>query len=220
MKNKLRHLLCPPRGKKAVSTGFSGGLALLAFILILAELLLILASWLLSAMPSVPVRSLLSSEGVRWLMGHIAECLATPLLAWILLLGMGYECLRHSGLLASFSVPRASLPHRTRIAQWSLLAFLMAYVAVILLLTAVPHAILLSATGQLFPSPFSASIVPVVAFGLTMGSIIFGVMSGRFSTLSHIYEALVAGLRVAAPVILFYLLLIQLYFTAAFAFLF
>ena len=212
MKNRLRHLLCPTQG-------MTGRLALLAFLLVLAELLLILASWLLSAMPTVHVRSLLSSEGVRWLMGHIAESLSTPILAWILLLGMGYGCLRRSGLLTSFSVPRASLPHRTRIAQWSLFAFLIAYVVVILLLTAVPHAILLSATGQLFPSPFSASIVPVVAFGVTMGSIIFGVMSGHFSTFSNIYESLVSGLRSVAPIILFYLLIIQLFFTAAFAFL-
>lgn len=186
--------------------------------LVLAELLLVLVSWLLSAMPSVMVRSLLTSEGIRWFLGHFAESIASPILAWILLLGLGWGCLRHCGLLTSFSTPRVSLPVRTRIAQWSVLIFLIIYICIIVLLTAVPHAILLSVTGELFPSPFSASIIPVVAFGLCMVGIIFGVMSGRFSTLSDIYESLIDGLRSTAVLVLFYLLLIQIYFTAFFAF--
>lgn len=186
----------------------------LALCLLLADVLLVLLSWLMSAMPTVEVRSLLTGEGIRWLLGHSCDMIATPLLAWIVLLGMGVGCLRASGLLTAFS--RAG--HRDRVALWSTGVLLVLYVVVLLLLTAVPHAILLSATGDLFPSPFSASLVPCLAFGLCLLSIVYGVMSGRFSTLSDIYEALLSGLRSSAVFILFYVLLIQLYYTVSFVF--
>ena len=185
----------------------------LAFVLLTAELLLLLVSWLLSAMPSLEVRSLLSGEGVRWLSGRLSDSLATPLLVWILLLGMGYGTLRRSGLLSS-----ASNIRRNRIALWGVGVVLLVFVAVVILLTAVPHAIMLSVTGHLFPSPFSAALVPMLAFGLFLVSVVYGTLSGRFATLSDVYESLLTGLRSTVVFLLFYLLLAQLYFTARFAF--
>ena len=63
-------------------------LARLAFGLLLTELLLVLVSWLLSAMPTVEVRSLLTGEGVRWLISRMCDCIASPMLAWILFAGI------------------------------------------------------------------------------------------------------------------------------------
>jgi aminobenzoyl-glutamate transport protein len=45
--------------------------------MVLAELLLVLLSWLLSAMMVGGVRSLLSSEGIRWFFGQFASVLAS-----------------------------------------------------------------------------------------------------------------------------------------------
>ena len=45
-------------------------LALLAFGLMVGEVLLIILSWLLSATRMEGVRSLLSSEGIRWFFGY------------------------------------------------------------------------------------------------------------------------------------------------------
>ncbi len=62
-----------------------------AGVLVLAQLLLMLVSWIWSAaVPASGVRSMLSSEGIRWFFGHFAEMLATPLLVWILLLAAAY----------------------------------------------------------------------------------------------------------------------------------
>lgn len=126
---------------------------------------------------------------------------------------MGYGTLRRSGLLSS-----ASNIRRNRIALWGVGVVLLVFVAVVILLTAVPHAIMLSVTGHLFPSPFSAALVPMLAFGLFLVSVVYGTLSGRFATLSDVYESLLTGLRSTAVFLLFYLLLAQLYFTARFAF--
>ena len=80
-----------------------------------------------------------------------------------------------------------------------------------LLLTAIPHAVLLSAVGGLWPSPFSASLVPVVAFSITLVSASYGLMSGRFDNISAVYDAVLQGIRQAAPLFLFYVLVVQIY---------
>ena len=156
-----------------------------------------LVSWLLSAaFPSSGLRSLLSSEGLRWLMGHFAEMIATPVLAWLLLCAMAWGCLARSGL---------------RRAQVMALLLLAVIVGVMLLLTAIPHAVLLSAVGGLWPSPFSSSLVPVVAFSITLVSASYGLMSGRLDNISAVYDAVLQGIRQAAPLFLFYVLIVQIY---------
>ena len=61
-------------------------LAYLVLALALAEVVLVLASWLLSATMAGNVRSLLSSEGVRWFFGGFTTMLASPWLVWLVLL--------------------------------------------------------------------------------------------------------------------------------------
>ena len=71
------------------------------------------------------------------------------------------------------------------------------------------YAVLLSASGLLWPSPFSASLVPIVAFGVLMAAIIHGVIAGSFQSLADVYGALVYGLRQCAPLLPLYILLVQ-----------
>ena len=185
-----------------------------ALVLFVAQLLLILASWILSAaFPMSGLRSLLSSEGLRWFLGHFAEVLSMPLLVWLLLLAMAYGVLRQSCLLPFSRRGRHSLPtgFRERLARLSTLLLAVVYVCVVLLLTLVPHAVLLSVTGSLWPSPFSRSLVPVVAFGVMLVSAFYGFAAGHLSTLRDLYDALLDGLRRAAPLLLFYVLIMQIY---------
>ena len=168
----------------------------IALTLFILQLLLMLVSWLLSAaFPSSGLRSLLSSEGLRWLMGHFAEMIATPVLAWLLLCAMAWGCLARSGLLLR------PTNYRERRAQVMALLLLAVIVGVMLLLTAIPHAVLLSAVGGLWPSPFSSSLVPVVAFSITL----------RLDNISAVYDAVLQGIRQAAPLFLFYVLIVQIY---------
>ena len=178
----------------------------IALALALAHLLLILTSWVWSAaMPLSGVRSMLSSEGIRWFLGHFAELMASPVLVWILLGAMAYGAVvRCRGNLQGNN-------YRSSRARIISLGFLAVYVAIVLLLTVSPHAVLLSASGLLWPSPFSASLVPITAFGILLAAILYGVVAGTFQTLSEVYESLVFGLRQCAPLLPVYILFMQLF---------
>ena len=186
---------------------------MLMLLLLIAEAVLILLSWILSAMRVDGVRSLLSGEGVRWFFGHFTSMVASPWLAWLVLLLMAFGCLQKSGLIG---LPHTS--YRDRMALRLTVVFLVLYVGVLLWLTVVPHAVLLSSTGSLFPSPFSRSIVPVLSFGIILVSVTFGLVSGRFQTFADIIDALSFGCRKGAPLFLFYILSIQLYESLRFVF--
>ena len=196
-------------------------IGVVALILVVAELLLVILSWLLSATRLEGVRSLLSSEGVRWFFGSFTEMVASPLLVWLLLGLCAWGCLQRSGLL-TFSpfhfFTFSPLAYRDKIAMRVSLVFLIIYLVVIALLTLTPHAILLSATGSLFPSAFSRSLVPIVCFGLCLVSLVFGLISGRLHGLADILEALSTGIAQGAPLIIIYLFAIQLYESLRFVF--
>ena len=194
-------------------------LGVVLFILLIAELALILLSWILSAAGVEGVRSLLSGEGVRWFVGDFARMVASPLLTWLLLLLIAIGTFLRSGLSSLWHERRPRIiSYRDRTAFRVSLVLLVAYVAAILLLTVVPHAVLLSASGSLFPSPFSRSLIPFVAFGITLVSIAFGLISGRMQSLSDILAALTYGIQRFAPLLILYIFCIQLYQSLRFVF--
>ena len=175
----------------------------IALTLAVGELLLVMGSWILSAaLPMSGIRSMLSGEGIRFFLGHFADLLATPLLVWLLLLAMAYGVVLRSGVISGVRSFRSS---RARLIA---LLFAAAYLAVVLLMALVPHAVLLSASGTLWPSPFSASLVPLTAFGLAMVAAVYGIVAGTITSLADIYESFVDGLRRAAALLPVCLLLV------------
>ena len=190
--------------------------------LAVAQLLLELLSWLLSAAMTEGVRSMLSGVGVRWFFGSFVDVLASPWLVWLLLLAMAGGSLWESRLL-HVAVRRpaksnAAPNYRQRVALLTVVAFLLLYVAAIVALTAIPHAVLLSATGRLFPSAFSRALVPVVAFGVAVAGMVFGLMSGRFQTVADAVASLSNGVSRCAPLFLLYILAAQLLASLHFVF--
>jgi aminobenzoyl-glutamate transport protein len=176
---------------------------------VIAETLLVILSWLLSAMRVEGVRSLLSSEGIRWFFSSFNDLIASPVLVWLLVLMCALGCLQKSRVTTIFS-GKKSINFRDRLALYVALAFLLIYVVIIILLTLMPHAILLSATGHLFPSAFSRSLVPIIAFGICIFSVAFGLMAGVMRNLSDILQALSFGIAKGAPLLVFYLFAVQL----------
>lgn len=192
---------------------------MIAFVLLVAELLLVILSWILSATRMEGVRSLLSSEGIRWFFGSFTEMVASPLLVWLLLCLCAWGAVKNSGILSIKNGNRGDvIPYRDKVALRVAFAFLIIYICIICLLTLMPHAILLSATGSLFPSAFSRSLVPIVAFGICLVSISFGLVSGRLQNLSDTFTALSSGIAQGAPLIILYLLFIQFYESLRFVF--
>lgn len=195
--------------------------------LFVLEVALVPLSWLLSAwLPGSGVRSLLGSEGVRWFLGRYADMLASPLLVWLLLLSMSAGCLRRCGLLPALrSLFRGRvgggvrpLHYRERVALRFALAVAVGFVAVMSVLAFAPHAVLLSATGSLFPSPLSASLIPATAFCVILMSVVYGLVADRYRGITDVCESLAVGIASASPLFLYYILLIQLYYSVAFVF--
>ena len=183
-----------------------------------AEVLLVLLSWILSATMTEHVHSLLSSEGIRWFFGSFSAMLASPWLVWLLLLAMAGGCLWQSGILLPLTSHPSLLTYRHRMALRTTVGIVVLYVFAILALTVVPHAVLLSATGQLFPSPFSRALVPIVSFGVLLASAVYGWASGRFSSFADVIASLAYGIQQAAPLFILYVVAVQFYASLKFVF--
>lgn len=189
-------------------------LAWLAFLLAVGQVLLILASWLLTAaMPDSFSRSLLSAGGIRWFFGRFVDNIESPLLVWLLLLSFVFGVVERSGILHY----KAS-EYRQRIAMRLALFEGVFFILLMMALVMVPHAILLNVMGGLFPSSFSASLVPYCCFSLMVMSVSYGVMSDRLKSIVAVYEALVSGVGRLGGVFLLYLLIAQLYHIILFLF--
>ena len=122
-------------------------LAVMMLLLLVSQLLVILGSWLITAaQPNLPLRSLLSSEGIRWFFGQFSNNLSSPILVWLLVATMGYGCLTSSGLLQL----KRPLDFRQWLALRIVMLELAVFLAVLTLLTLLPHAVLLWPLVMLF----------------------------------------------------------------------
>ncbi len=183
----------------------------LTIITVVAWCLLALLSWLLSAMMVGGVRSLLTGEGLRWLFGNMTEGLLSPLLVWLILVAMSWGCLK--GIRSNRSVA-----FRSKQAFRVAVLITLAYGAVITLLSAMPHAVLLSSTGTLWHSPFSRALIPLTCFGAMLFCMAYGLVSRAFTSLSSIVEAMLDGLRSAVPLFYAYMLLMPLVLALCYVF--
>ena len=177
------------------------------FLLMLAQIVLVLASWLITAaMPDVFPRSLLSPEGIRWFFGTFTANLQSPWLVWLLLISIAWGTLRASGLLNyDDRVYRQRNALRLVCLEFAL------FIGVMLLLTLIPHAILLNVMGGYASSSFSRSILPYICFMIIVMALSFGVISQRLNGIEAMGEAMADGIRLSAPLFIIYILVIQLY---------
>lgn len=192
-----------------------------AVALVAAEAAVVLVSWLVGSLaPTLPVRSVLSGEGARWFVGSFTDNVSSPLLVWLLLCQVAYGALVHGGMWRAVSrvMRHRQLDYRERHAFWAVVLMLAMIVAAVILLAFVPHAILLGVSGGLFPSPFSAGIVPMAAFTVTVLSVAYGVFSGVLGTVSDVFRCFYAGVIDSASLIPLYILASQLYHTFVFVF--
>ena len=177
-----------------------------AVIIVCAELLLILLSWYLAATQTEGVRSLLSSEGIRWFFGQYTAVLLRSELIWLLLASMAGGTLWRSDIMGRGDQNL----RRTYALRISLVVFVILLI-VVMLLVLVPHAVLLSSTGQLWPSPFSRASVPLLALLIIVTSIFYGIVSRTFTSLVSIISSLTWGIEKASSLILLYIFAFHFY---------
>lgn len=189
----------------------------LCMVLLVAEGVLVIVSWLLSALRLEGVRSMLSSEGIRWFVGGFSDIVASPLLAWLLLMLIACGSIQQSGVIPLLG-SKGNISFRDRLALRVASVFVLLYAIVICMLTIMPHAILLSVKGSLFPSAFSRSILPIICFGVTLFSIVFAMMSGHKKTGEDIIDILSYGIRQGASLVIIYIFAIQFYASLRFVF--
>lgn len=194
---------------------------IISLALVVLQLVLVMASWIMTAaMPELPMRSLLSAEGIRWFFGHFAENINSQVLVSIVLLAVAIGAVMFSGVAESLPgiVFHRKTRYMERVALWAVAIELAIAAIVVILLTSVPHAILLSVTGHLFPSSFSQSLIPIVSVTLLICSLSFGIVSGKLSSMGLVYETMTYGLVYYAWLIPIYIFAIELYRSVLFVF--
>jgi hypothetical protein len=193
-------------------------IARLALVLGVFQLIAVLGSWIFKAVnPELPIRSLLSAEGIRWMVGSIGDNLAGRGLVWLLLGSMAFGSVKFCGIL---DVPRKwkAMSFWDRFGVMVALAELLVIVVLTLLLTVLPHAVLLGVTGNLYPSSFSKSLFFIICLSVCFISVSFGVVSSRLRSLEEVCDCLVAGIAYTLPLWLIYVLAIELYASLQFIF--
>ena len=182
-------------------------MAYLALSLGIAEVVVILVSWLLTAaMPESFTHSLTSPEGIRWFTGHFVDHLTSVWLVWLVLISITIGVVKQSRVL-HFDPTQ----YRQRTALRLMLIELCISAGIMLALTLLPHAILLNAVGTLFPGPFTHSLIPYICFSVMVMSMSYGIMSESIKGISQVYDAMNQGIRLLSPCFLFYILVMQLY---------
>ncbi len=191
-------------------------LSFLSLALAIMELILILSSWFITAaMPELSVRSLLSSEGIRWFFGQFSFNMGSPTFAWMVLVFMALGAVERSQLLKR----RHERSYRERFAMTIVWIELVIILVVMGLLTLLPHAVLANIDGDLFPSSFSWSLIPVVCFSLSLFSLTYSWVSGHVDRLDQLFDLLSFGIRKYAGCFFVYILLMQVYNSFCFVFL-
>lgn len=190
----------------------------IAMLLLAMQLIVVLGSWIVSAtVAESNMHSLISSEGLRWFSSNFVDMMASPLLIWILLLSMAYGCMRGSGVLSVFA-RGYRMTYRERTAFIFMLFVAVAYIIALLSVTVMPRAILLSASGNLWPSPFSQALVPIICVGVSILSVVYGLVAGSFHSAADVFRCLSSGIAKSAPLVLLYMLAVQLYYSVCFVF--
>ena len=208
-------------------------LGYIVLVLLVSQLALILLSWLVTAaFPELPMRSVLSSEGIRWFFGSFVSNQLSPLLIYFIMavIAVG-ACVRsrlYDALRETLSNTRSSLTtssnhqhkvhYREKVGLRIALVEFIVYVIIMVLLTAIPHAILLSVTGQLFPSSFSSSFIPSLSLIIIIMSLTYGVASGTIDSVAKMHKVLVGGLEVGSRLVPTYVVGIQLYMSIRYVF--
>lgn len=195
---------------------FKLNIAFITCSLLLLQIMVVILSWMIKTIyPEFNGRSLLSGEGVRWFWGNFTNNVASNILVWIILIGLSWGAIRASNILQVFKRSH-TLSYRERLGFRVVLIEIMIWFTVIALLSFIPHAAMLSITGQLFPSSFSKSIVPLITFIALFNSITYGLIIGRLRKGNLIIEALSNGIKQIAPYIIIYIILVQLIYSIKF----
>ena len=173
------------------SNRFSSTLSIVFFLLTLA---LALFSWIGSIYGLGEVQSLLSAEGIRWVLGHVVEnYVQSPVLGIVLILFMGVGIVFRSGLydaVKRFAGRNKLLSRKERRALTLAVGVLLLYFAMLVMSMFLPWNLYWNITGGWLHSPFSKGLVYLLSIGMGLGGMVYGYVSDTFRRLSDVVEGM------------------------------
>lgn len=172
---------------KQLFTGWSVSFFLLTIVLALF-------SWIGSIYGLGAVQSLLSTEGIRWILGHVIEnYVYTPALGVVLLLFMGLGIGVHAGLgdaLKRLFQRKKLLSRKERRSVILASITILIYIGVFALLMVLPWNFLQSITGSWLYSPFSKGFIYIFSVGVGCSGLVYGYASETFRKVSDVVEGM------------------------------
>lgn len=173
------------------SNRFSSTLSIVFFLLTLA---LALFSWIGSIYGLGEVQSLLSAEGIRWVLGHVVEnYVQSPVLGIVLILFMGIGIVFRSGLydaVKRFAGRNKLLSRKERRALTLAVGVLLLYFAMLVMSMFLPWNLYWNITGGWLHSPFSKGLVYLLSIGMGLGGMVYGYVSDTFRRFSDVVEGM------------------------------
>ena len=173
------------------SNRFSSTLSIVFFLLTLA---LAFFSWIGSIYGLGEVQSLLSAEGIRWVLGHVVEnYVQSPVLGIVLILFMGMGIVLRSGLydaVKRFASRNKLLSRKERRALTLAVGALLLYFAMLVMSMFLPWNLYWNITGGWLHSPFSKGLVYLLSIGMGLGGMVYGYVSDTFRRFSDVVEGM------------------------------
>ena len=147
-------------------------------------LVLALSSWIGSIYGLGEVQSLLSAEGIRWVLGHVVENYVQCPVLGIMLVGlMGMGIVVRSGLyevLKRLCRKEKQLSRKERRALWMALGACGVYALLVSLAMFLPWNFLWGVTGSWHHSPFSKGLVYILSLGGGFTGMVYVYVSDTF----------------------------------------
>ena len=160
----------------------------------LLTLVLALFSWIWSVYGMGEVQSLLSAEGIRWVLGHTLEnYVQAPALGMVLVFFMGlgvgvrsglYDALRRyvqKGKMVSRKERRALVLSVSVFVLWSILVGISLFL---------PWNLFWGVTGGWLHSPISKGMVYLLAVGVGLAGMIYGYVADVYRNLSDVLQGM------------------------------
>lgn len=170
------------------------GHANLGILFFLLTLALALFSWIGSIYGLGEVQSLLSAEGIRWVLGHVVEnYVQCPALGIMLVVFMGLGIVVRSGLYdvwKRFCRKEKQLSRKERRALTLASVTLFIYVALVCMSMWLPWNLLRGITGSWAHSPFAEGFVYIFSIGIGLMGMVYGYVSDTFRNLSDVVESM------------------------------
>ena len=170
------------------------GYANWSFAFFLLTLGLALFSWVCSVYGIGEVQSLLSAEGVRWMLGNVvSNYVQAPALGVVFVLFWGLGIMVRSGMwnaLKRMGKPDSILSRKERRALMLSVGTLMGYILLVLISVVLPWNITQSVTGTWLHSPFSKGLVYIISLGIGLSGVVYGYVSDTFRRFSEVFDAM------------------------------